>query len=58
MKTRHFFDICFLKGNKKTFLLAQKIFSTNQNVFLSPIKKQKKNWLVYITNHVTYFWTD
>ena len=38
---------CLLKGDKKTFLLVENIFWTNENVFLSPlelvsIKKNKE----------------
>ena len=35
---------CLLKGDKKTFSLVQKIFSTNKNVFLSPFNKQKQRF--------------
>ena len=37
------FCYCFLRGDKKTFLLVQKIFSINKNDFLSPLKKQKQS---------------
>ena len=33
---------CLLKGDKKTFLLVENIFWTNENVFLSPFNKQKQ----------------
>ena len=35
-------SFCLLKGDKKTFSLVQKIFSTNKNVFLSPFDKNPK----------------
>ena len=38
------FCFCLLKGDKKTFLLAENIFWTNENVFLSPFKKQKQRF--------------
>ena len=31
---------CLLKGDKKTFLLVENIFWTNENVFLSPFNKK------------------
>ena len=33
---------CLSKGEKKTFLLVENIFWTNEKVFLSPFNKQKK----------------
>ena len=35
---------CLLKGDKKTFLLVENIFWTNENVFLSPFNKQKQRF--------------
>ena len=35
---------CLLKGDKKTFLLVEIIFLTNENVFLSPFNKQKQRF--------------
>ena len=32
---------CLLKGGKKSFLLVENIFWTNENVFLFPFNKQK-----------------
>ena len=35
---------CLLKGDKKTFLLVENIFWTNENVFLSPFNKEKQRF--------------
>ena len=39
---------CLLKGDKKTFLLVENTFWTNENVFLSPVNKQRKIWRIGI----------
>ena len=36
---------CLLKGDKKTFLLVENIFWTNENVFLSHFNKQKQRFV-------------
>ena len=35
---------CLLKGDKKTFLLVENIFWTNENIFLSPFNKLKQRF--------------